>query len=92
MIHSFKHKGLEKLYEKCSQEGINPDHAKRVRAILARLDASIRPQDMNLPGLKLHPLKGIYKEFWSVSVSGNWRSIFRFEGNHAYDVDYIDYH
>ena len=92
MIRSFKHKGLEKLYEKGSQEGINPDHAKRVRAILARLDASLRPQDMNLPGLKFHPLKGIYKEFWSVSVSGNWRIIFRFEGNHAYDVDYIDYH
>jgi proteic killer suppression protein len=92
MIRSFKHKGLKKLYEKGSQEGINPDHVKRVRTILARLDASTYVQDMNLPGLKLHRLKGVFKEFWSVSVSGNWRIIFRVEDKHAYDVDYINYH
>jgi toxin HigB-1 len=92
MIRTLKHKGLKKLYETGSQQGIHPEHAKRLRLILARLDASITPQDMNLPGLNLHSLKGKYKEFWSVSVSGNWRVIFRFEGNHAFDVDYIDYH
>jgi proteic killer suppression protein len=92
MIKSFKHKGLKKLYDTGSHQGIRPEHIKRLRLIIARLDASIGPQDMNLPGLNLHPLKGKYKGFWAVSVSGNWRIIFRFEGNHTFDVDYIDYH
>ena len=64
----------------------------RLRLILARLDASAEPEDMNLPGLGLHPLKGSFKGFWSVSISGNWRVIFRFENGNAADVDYLDYH
>ena len=63
----------------------------RLRLILARLDASAEPEDMNLPGLVLHPLKGSFKGFWSVSISGNWRVIFRFENGNAADVDYLDY-
>jgi proteic killer suppression protein len=63
-----------------------------LRLILARLHASEVPGDMALPGLRLHPLKGDMKGFWAVSVSGNWRVVFRFEGKDAYDVDYIDYH
>ena len=47
---------------------------------------------MNLPGLKLHPLKGNLKGYWSVCVTGNWRIIFRFEGIHVFDVDLVDYH
>jgi proteic killer suppression protein len=92
MIRSFKHKGLRKLYETGSQQGINPEHVKRLRIILARLDASTAPRDMNLPGLKLHPLMGKYKDFWAVTISGNWRLIFRFEGQHVVDIDYLDYH
>jgi proteic killer suppression protein len=92
MIRNFKHKGVKKLYETGSQQGVSPEHTKRLRLILARLDASTSPRDMNLPGLKLHPLKGEYKDFWSVTVSGNWRIIFRFEGQNAIDIDYIDYH
>ena len=92
MIKSFKHKGLERLYMTGSRKGITTEHFKRIRMILARLDASLSPQDMNLPGLNLHPLKGQYKGFWAVSVSGNWRVIFRFEGNNVNDVDYLDYH
>ena len=92
MIRHFKHKGLKKLYETGSQQGVHPEHVKRLRLILARLDASTAPQDMNLPGLKLHPLKGQYKDFWSVTISGNARIIFRFEGQHAFNIDYIDYH
>jgi proteic killer suppression protein len=64
----------------------------RLRLILARLQASTSPGDMALPGLRLHPLKGDLKGYWSVSVSGNWRVIFRFEGEDAYEVDYLDYH
>ncbi len=92
MIKNFKHKGLKKLYETGSHQGIKPDHINRLRLILARLDASQSPQDMNLPGLDLHSLKGKYEGYWSVSVSGNWRVIFRFKGNKVFDVDYLDYH
>jgi proteic killer suppression protein len=92
MIKRFRHKGLKKLYETGSQQGVQPDHTNRLRLILARLDASQSPQDMSLPGLDHHPLKGEFKDFWAVSVSGNWRVIFRFEDNDAVDVNYIDYH
>ena len=92
MIKSFKHKGLKKLYETGSKQGVKPEHATRLRLILARLDASSAPEDMNLPGLGLHSLKGSLKSFWSVSVSGNWHVIFRFENGNATDVDYLDYH
>ncbi len=92
MIKRFKHKGLKKLYETGSKQGVKPEHATRLRLILARLDASSDPEDMNLPGLGLHPMKGSLKTFLSVSVSGNWRVIFRFENGKATDVDYLDYH
>jgi toxin HigB-1 len=92
MIKSFKHKGLKKLYNTGSKQGILPEHASRLRIILARLDASSFPEDMDLPGLALHQLKGTQKDFWSVSVSGNWRAIFRFENGNALDINYIDYH
>jgi len=71
-------KGLKKLYESGSKRGVKPEHAVRLRLILARLDASTAAEDMNLPGLSLHLLKGSLKNYWSVSVSGNWRVIFRF--------------
>jgi proteic killer suppression protein len=92
MIQGFKHKALKSLYETGSQKGVNPEHVKRLLIILARLDASQNPEDMNLPGLRLHPLKGDLKDFWAVNVSGNWRVFFRFENNNAIDVDYSDYH
>ena len=69
-----------------------PGHREKLRDILTVLDRSRRPDDMNLPGLRLHALKGDLKGYWAVSVSGNWRVTFRFEGGHAVDVDYIDYH
>ena len=92
VIKSFRHKGLKKLYDTGSQQGVKPEHANRLRLILARLDASQSPQDMNLPGLNLHALKGKYKGYWTVSVSGNWRVIFQFEDNSAVGIDYLDYH
>lgn len=92
MIKSFRHKGLKKLYETGSQQGVRTEHTSRSRLILARLDACQSPQDMGLPGLSLHQLKERYQGFWAVSVSGNWRAIFRFEGNDAVDLDYLDYH
>jgi len=92
MIKSFKHKGLKKLYESGSKKGVKPDHATRLRLIFARLDAITAAEDMNLPGLNLYSLKGSMKKFWSVSVSGNWRVVFRFEDGYVLDVDYLDYH
>ncbi len=92
MIKSFKSKALEKLYISGDQSKINPDHAPKILRILDRLDASVNPQDMSLPGYKLHQLKGRAKGLWAVKVSGNWRITFVFEGNDAVNVDYIDYH
>ena len=63
-----------------------------MRDILVRLNASAAPDDMDLPGFRMHPLKGAYARFWAVTVRANWRVIFRFEDGHAVDVDYLDYH
>ena len=92
MIKSFKHKGLEKFFLKGTKAGIKPEHAKRLRLILARLHASKVPKDMQLPGLRLHKLTGDLKGFLAVDVSGNWRIIFGFEEQDVVDVDYSDYH
>ncbi len=92
MIRGFKHKGLEKFFSTGSKAGIQAQHAERLRVILGRLSASVAPQDMNLPGLDLHQLKGVRKGTWAVKVSGNWRITFAFVGKDADDVDYEDYH
>ncbi len=92
MIKNVRHKGLKALHERGQAKGINPGWLKRVRAILARLDASAEPGDMDMPGLRLHALKGDFAGFHAVDVSGNWRIVFRFEGADAVDVDLIDYH
>lgn len=92
MIRSFKHKGLERFFLKGIKSGIQMKHGARLRLILGRLGASVEPTDMDLPGLGLHRLRGRRKGTWAVSVSGNWRLTFRFEGKDAVDVDYEDYH
>lgn len=92
MIKSFRHRGLEKYFLNGSKPGIQAKHEKRIRLILARLDASTSPRDMNLPGLKLHELTGNRKGTWSVIVSGNWRITFMFEGQDAVVVDCEDDH
>ena len=92
MIRSFKHKGLEKYFLKGTKSGIQAKHAPRLRLILGRLSAATNPKDMDLPGLKLHELRGQKKGIWSVWVSGNWRITFRFNGKDAELVDYEDYH
>ena len=92
MIRSFKHKGLERFFVKGIKSGIQARHASRLRLILGRLNASVAPQDMKLPGLILHPLSGSRDGVWSVKVSGNWRVTFRFVKGHAEVVNYEDYH
>lgn len=92
MIESFKHRGLKRLYERGDRSGIRPDLLDNVEDILARLDEADTPKALDLPGYRLHPLKGDLKGFWSVTVRANWRIIFRFEDAAAYDVELIDYH
>lgn len=92
MIRSFAHKGLKEFFENGSKKGIQPEHAPKLGRMLDRLDASISPQDMNLPGYRLHPLKGDKQDMWFVTVNGNWRLTFYFEGQDAHLVDYQDYH
>lgn len=92
MIKSFKHKVLQKLFVHDDRSKINPNHILKIIRILDRLDASVSPQDMNLPGYKLHELTGKQKEIWTVWISGNWRITFQFDGNDAINVDYLDYH
>jgi toxin HigB-1 len=92
VIKSFKHKGLEQFFNTGTKKGIQPDHASKLERILDRLAAAKKSKDMNLPGYKLHELSGNKTGIWAVSVSGNWRVTFKFEGEDAIVVDYIDYH
>ena len=92
MIRSFRHKGLEAFFLHGSKAGIQPRHAVKLRLILTTLDAAGRPQDLNTPGWRLHALQGDLQGFHAVTVSANWRVIFRFETADAHDVGYIDYH
>jgi proteic killer suppression protein len=92
MIRSFRHRGLKRLYERGERGGIRPDLLDSVEDILARLDEAETPHAMNLPGYRLHPLKGDLEGCWSVTVRANWRIIFRFVGADAFDVELIDYH
>jgi toxin HigB-1 len=92
VIRSFKHRGLKRLYEDGGGRGIRPDLADTVQEILTVLDGARSAQDLNLSGYRLHALKGDLKGLWSVTVRANWRIMFRFEGNDAFDVEMIDYH
>jgi proteic killer suppression protein len=92
MIARFRHAGIERFFRTGSAGRIQPAHRRRLRLILTALNTAQAPRDMGLPGLDLHPLKGDLAGFWSVSVSGNWRIIFRFDGTDATEVDYVDYH
>ncbi len=92
MIKFFRHKGIEAFFYDGDCRGINAQHAVKLGRILDRLDGSKGPEDMNLPGYKLHKLKGREKGIWSVWVSGNWRVTFSFYGNDAIGIDYLDYH
>ena len=92
MIRTIRHKGLKRLYEEDDARGVIVEHADKLRDILARLDVAVSPEDMDLPGFRLHPLKGDLKGYWAVTVRANWRVIFRFAKGDVHDVDYQDYH
>jgi proteic killer suppression protein len=92
VIESFAHRGLKRLYEQGNRSGIRPDMVAKVERILQRLGEISAPEQMGLPGYRLHALSGDLKGFWSVTVNANWRIIFRFEDGRATNVDLIDYH
>jgi proteic killer suppression protein len=92
VIQSFRHKGLRRFYETGSRAGIQPRHTQRLRMLLVALETSQKIEDMDIPGFRLHPLKGQEKGRWSVWVTGNWRLTFEFRDGHAYVLDYEDYH
>ena len=92
MIKSFRHKGLRRFYETGNAAGVQTAHRKRLRLQLAALDTAVTIEDMDIPGFRLHPLKGDRKGLWSISVSGNWRIAFEFRDGNAYVVNYEDYH
>jgi len=92
MIRSFRHRGLKRFYERADASQIHAAYRKKIARILADLDSARMPSDMDFPGLRLHPLTGDLKGYWSVTVSGNWRIIYRFEGADVADVDLVDYY
>ena len=92
MIGSFAHKGLRQLFEDDNAKGVNAEHVRKIRQILAVLQAAETIEALRLPTMKLHELKGDLKGHWAVTVRANWRIIFRFEGGKALDVDLVDYH
>jgi proteic killer suppression protein len=92
MIRSFRHRGLKRLFDNGDRSRISPAQLQKIENILAVLDRATEPVDLDLPGFRLHPLKGDLKGFWAVAVQANWRVIFRFENGEALDVDLVDYH
>ena len=92
MIKSFKHKGLKKFYENGNTSGIQPAHKQKLRMRLTALDTATEINDMDLPGFRLHQLKGLKQGLWAIDVSKNWRITFEFKDGDAFIVNYEDYH
>ena len=92
MIKTFKHKGLQKFYETGKTSGIQSAHKNKIRIRLAALDTATILEDMNIPGFRLHKLKGDMKDHWAIDVSKNWRITFRFVDGDVFVVNYEDYH
>ena len=92
MTKSFRHQGLEAFFRRGTKAGIQPHHAAKLRVQLTALNAATKPDDLSAPGSRLHPLTGSLKGFYSITVNGNWRVIFRFDSVNVELVDYLDYH
>lgn len=92
MIEGFRHKGLKRFYENDDPRLLPPDMLERIRDLLTLLDAAERIKDLSRPSLRLHPLKGNLRGFWSITVRANWRIVFRFQNGAVLDVDFLDYH
>ena len=92
MIVNFRHRGLERLYKRGDRRRINPNLVAKVERVLALIDDADHPTQLDLPGYRLHRLRGGFVDTWAIAVSANWRITFRFVGSNAHDVDLVDYH
>lgn len=92
MIRTIKHRGLKRLVERDDKSGLSAAQLPRIMDVIANLNIATRPKDMDLPGYHFHALKGAYKGFWSIRITGNFRLVFRMEDGDVYDVDLVDYH
>jgi proteic killer suppression protein len=92
MIKSFKHKGLKKYFETGNISGIQANHQNKLRMQLAAIDTAEMIEDINLPGYRLHKLKGNRDSIWTITVSGNWRITFEYNDGNAFILNYEDYH
>ena len=92
MIESFRHKGLQRLFEEGSTRGVNAEHVDKIEDILGLLNVAVDVRDMDRPSFRLHSLRSELKGYWAVTVRGNWRIVFRFKDGNAFDVDLVDYH
>lgn len=92
VIRSFRHRGLKRLFEQGDSSKLGAGHVARIEDVLAHLDRAMNPSDLNLPGYRLHALKGNLTGVWSITITGNWRITFRFTDDDALEVDFVDYH
>jgi toxin HigB-1 len=92
VIKSIRQKGLRRFYQTGSPSGLHADHRDKLRFQLAALETATTIEDMDIPGFRLHPLKGQRTGTWAIKVSGNWRLTFQIDGGHIHDLDYEDYH
>ncbi len=92
-IQSIRHKGLKRLFEDDDARALPAMFVSKLRDMLAAIDAASTVEEIGLfPGWRLHRLKGELAGHWSLTVTGNWRVIFRFENGDAFDLDLLDYH
>ncbi len=92
MLRTFRHRGLKRLFQRGDLSGVSAEHLIRIEDVLAHLDVATKARDLHLPGYRLHALKGKLKGSWSVTISGNWRVVFRMEDGDVFDLDLVDYH
>ncbi|MDE2904219.1 MAG: type II toxin-antitoxin system mRNA interferase toxin, RelE/StbE family [Chloroflexota bacterium] len=92
MIRTIRHRGLKRLHDQGDASRLRADQRERIGVALAILDSARSPNDLAVPGFRLHQLKGRLRGFWSIRITGNWRIVFRFDGDDVFDVDYVDYH
>ena len=92
MIGTIRHRGLKRLFQRDDRSGLNAEQLPRIARMMDLLDVATRPKDLDLPGYRLHPLRGDLQGFWSVRITGNFRLIFRMKDGDVFDVDLVDYH
>lgn len=92
MIRTIRHKGIKKLVQSNDRRGLNAEQLPRIVRVVALLDQAAQPQDLDIPGYHLHPLRGDLQGFWSVRITGNFRLVFRMEDGDVFDIDLVDYH